>query len=563
MDDSGLGDIGTLVMPRFGQIFSGELDAVTPLLVLLIWGITVFVGGFARREARRATKLVGEASHLFDALEPGDLWAHRHQITDASSRGSAEVADAWREFDKTLVTEDRRLFKTVDAAEYFHEHQFAPRLVGNRFLHAAPAALTTLGLLGTFLGLTVGLRGLDLGDTSDELRSGIQTLVDGAALGFTASLWGVAMSLVTNLWERWQERAVVREVRRLQRRIDSLFPMRSPEQSLSDIASHSGESTEVLQVLHERIGSALQESVQHLGETTSRAVSDAIHESLTPIMSDLAKQAADQSADVFKEVSGQLTASFTAIGVSLAAELSASAESMRATLDYMGDQLSQHADRHLTQLDALQEAAYAQITAVNDATARQALLLDQALPRIVAGLDQAATVVGAATQGMESVTAGLTHASTEFRTTNTTLGQLLAGAIGTMDELAGRTTTVAQSLTDQQGAVARLTERTLTAAGTLETATGALTSGFDGLRAAQGEFLEDLGDQLVTHSGAMSEWLTSYSGEVSKQTAYRMGEWNAQTDRFTSTMLTATQALSDAIDEIGVPWTASDRTSAA
>jgi len=39
-------------------------------------------------------------------------------------------------------------------------------------------------------------------------KAGIQTLVDGAALGFTASLWGVAMSLVTNVYERWQEHQV-------------------------------------------------------------------------------------------------------------------------------------------------------------------------------------------------------------------------------------------------------------------------------------------------------------------------------------------------------------------
>ncbi len=145
-----------------------------------------------------------------------DLWTRRAEIEQKAKNCSTPVADAWRDYDATLVVDDRRLLSTSPAEEFFNEHRFAPRLVDNRFLHAVPTSLTTLGLLGTFLGLTVGLRAVDLGSTTDELRDGIQTLVAGAALGFTASLWGVAMSLVTNVFERWQERRVVRSVRALQ-----------------------------------------------------------------------------------------------------------------------------------------------------------------------------------------------------------------------------------------------------------------------------------------------------------------------------------------------------------
>jgi hypothetical protein len=563
MNDGGLGDVWTLVIPRFDKIFGGGVEAITPILVLIIWGVAAFVWYFARSEAHRGKALVDETSRLFDDLEPGELWIRRNAIAATASTCSPEVRDAWREFDETLVTENRRLFNTVDAAEYFNEHRFAPRLVGNRFLHAAPTALTTLGLLGTFFGLTVGLRGLNLGSTTDELRVGVQTLVNGAALGFTASLWGVAMSLLTTVHERWQERQVLRTIQALQGRINRLFTMRSPEQSLSDIASHSSESKEALQVLHEKIGSALQESVQQLGENTSSAVSQAIHESLTPIMTDLAKHAADQSANVFKEISGQLTASFNEIGVSLASELKASSESMRVTLDYMGEQLARHADQHLARLTALEEATFAQLRAVNDATTRQMVMLEESMPRIITGLDETASLVGSATLGMESVTTSLTRVSTEIGETSTGLARMLSDAIGTMDELAGKTSTAAHALAEQQGTISNLTDRTVAAAGVMQEASGVLRGGFDGMRSAQSAFLADLQQQLVKHSEAMSAWLAAYAGEVSKQTAHRMGEWNAQTDRFTSTMLNATQALSDAIDELSVARTEDDRSAVA
>lgn len=574
MTDQGFGDIWTLIFPRFDRILSGTVESVTPWLVLIIWGVAVYAIVFALRQAHSARKRVSEANSLLEGLEPGNLWSKRSEIRAKSLTCSDTVQDAWREFDETLVTEDHRLFNTVSAEEFFHEHRFAPRLIGNRFLHAAPTALTTIGLLGTFFGLTVGLRGLDLGSTTDQLRTGIQTLVDGAALGFTASLWGVAMSLVTNVIERWQEGRVVKSVRALQARVDGLFSMRSPEQSLSEIASHTSESRVALQVLHEKIGSALQESVAHVGENTSRAITDAIQSSLAPIMLDLAAKAANQSADVFKEISGQLTSSFNEIGVSLAEELKASSESMRSTLDYMGQQLAHQADQHLAQMNVLEasaarhleglrtatteqlghlhEATAAQLRSVTEATERQMILLDDSLPRVVAGLDRTASLVCSASDGMDAVVSSLAHVTTEIGETSTSLARTLGDAIGTMGGLAERTASAASALASQQGSVQELADKAVEAAELLRAASGAFSGGFDGMRTAQERFLADLEHRLSRHTEAMGASFAAYGDVVGKQTQHRMDEWNEQTLRFTSTMLSAAQALSDAIDELDV-----------
>lgn len=187
------------------------------------------------------------------------------------------------------------------------------------------------------------------------------------------------------------------------------------------------------------------------------------------------------------------------------------------------------------------------------------VMLDESLPKIVSGLDQAATLVGAATREMEGVTASLARVSTGIGETSTTLGQMLAEAIGTMDELAEKTSNAAQALGEQQGSVSELTAQAVAAAQLLNEASGTLSSGFGGMRSAQQAFLADLEQQLAAHSRNMSGWLTAYADEVSKQTAHRMGEWNAQTESFTSTMLNATHALSDAIDEISARQTDDDR----
>jgi hypothetical protein len=554
MDDDGLGSFVGLVFPRWEMLTSGTVEMVTPLLVLVIWGLAVAACGYALREAWVAKRRIAEARKPIAGLGSEGLRERRAEIRAAADACPDDVVrHAWHEFDETLVSDGQELYNTVDAAEFFDEQRFAPRLVGNRFLHAAPTALTTIGLLGTFIGLTVGLRGLDLGSTADELRGGIQTLVDGAALGFTASLWGVFASLVTNVVERFAERGVVKRMASLQSEIDRLFQLRSPEQSLSEIASSTSESKEALQVLHEKIGSALQESIQHIGDDTSRAVSDAIQDSLAPIMADLAKRAADQSAEVFSEISKQLTGSFQEIGEKLAAELKTSSESMRGTLDYMGEQLARHADQHVAQMAEMQRSTAAHLAEVAAATQRQMTLLDEALPKVVQGLERSASLIGTATTGMEGATEGLAGVSTSLTETSGTLGGMLSQAIGTMDEMTSRTATAAGALAVQQASVSDLTARTVTAAELLREASASLNGGFDGMRAAQGAFLTDLERQLERHSQAMSGWLSGYGDQVSKQTASRMDEWNRHTEQFTSTMLEATRALSDAVDELSVP----------
>jgi ABC-type transporter Mla subunit MlaD len=550
MVDRDAGSFLGYIWPDWSQLSSGTVHMVTPLLVLVIWAIALGTCASVAYLAVRALRAISEVKGLITELTQDNLREKLGLVRAASEARSPLVRDAWREFDETLVVEHDRVFNTVSAEEFFNEHRFAPQLIGNRFIHAAPVALTTIGLLGTFFGLTVGLRGLELDVSADELRGGIQTLVEGAALGFTASLWGVFMSLVTNVFERSMERGVLSSCRKLQADIDKLFAMRSPEHSLSEIARSTSASNEALQVLHEKIGSAFQESVHEVGEGTSRAVSDAIHSSLAPIMEELAEKAANQSADVFQEISGQLGRSFADMGANVAEELRAAATSMRSTLDYMSEQLARQADQHLAQMNALREAAVSQLSSVAEAAERQMRLLDESLPRIIDGLDRTAHLVGTAASGMEGVTLSLASVTGGLQQTSTELSRMLGEALTAMDELTSRTSSAAGALESQQNTITDLLERASATAELLRTATATLNGGFDTMRTTQAHFLNDLEQHLERYSQAMAGWLASYGEEVSKQTAHRMSEWNAHTEQFSNHMLQVTQALSDAIDEI-------------
>lgn len=60
----------------------------------------------------------------------------------------------------------------------------------------------SLGVLGTFVGLSVGLSELHVLDT-ESLRSGIGSLLDGMKVAFYTSVWGVSLSLLWTVFDRW------------------------------------------------------------------------------------------------------------------------------------------------------------------------------------------------------------------------------------------------------------------------------------------------------------------------------------------------------------------------
>ena len=64
-----------------------------------------------------------------------------------------------------------------------------------------PSLLTSLGILGTFMGMTQGLSGLDV-TTTDNMMTGIQNLLGGMQFAFGTSVAGVACSLIFNMLNR-------------------------------------------------------------------------------------------------------------------------------------------------------------------------------------------------------------------------------------------------------------------------------------------------------------------------------------------------------------------------
>lgn len=70
-------------------------------------------------------------------------------------------------------------------------------IANKNLLNIIPGVMTGLGILGTFIGLTLGLQNFNTG-TSDEMMSSIPPLMDGIKIAFHTSIYGMVFSLAFN-----------------------------------------------------------------------------------------------------------------------------------------------------------------------------------------------------------------------------------------------------------------------------------------------------------------------------------------------------------------------------
>ena len=128
---------------------------------------------------------------------------------------------------------------------------------------AVPGFLTAFGVIGTFVGLQLGLSELNIGNdvAVSEMKAGLAQVISGAKIAFMTSVWGVTLSVFFNFIEKGLERVARSRIYRLQTRIDQLLPRLSAEFQLQRIADDGQQSRESLQGLAEKIGEKMQESL--------------------------------------------------------------------------------------------------------------------------------------------------------------------------------------------------------------------------------------------------------------------------------------------------------------
>lgn len=429
--------------PDFSALRVGGSDAISVwfwLAMVVTASVTLM---FLLRHNLKFRGRMHALNSLLEGQERESLTLSRREVLQkVNGLKEHDVRQLWHEFDESLVITDdhKKLFNTVDADYFFNARTLAPGLTGSRLLAAVPSFLVALGVLGTFVGLTIGLSGLI--DTSDEveaLKGGINQLISGAAVAFMTSVWGVLLSLCLNLIEKEVERRVLQRITKLQRRIDELYQRLPAEQSLLNIAEYSKESKHALQELHERIGDRLQETLSGMSDAMQSAVTDALNTVMAPAIQALVNNSSEQSTQALKTLVEQFMSGMASAGreqggqmQQAAADVNTAVSSIGERLDHLFTNLSQQQNQQLGLAEQQNSEFSARLQDITQSADQRQEQLEQRFGELMSGLSsQMETQLGATQIHDEQRQAVFQQSMSESSTSQAALLEQLSRTVGT------------------------------------------------------------------------------------------------------------------------------------
>jgi hypothetical protein len=567
--------------PNFAANLTGDPEGISVIFWVWMTLVLALASGFVLWHLLQCRARIKAVRSLLKGQTKETLAQNRRALLKRAGEISVgDVGSLWREFDESLVisADNSQLYNTLDAEHFFNSRTLARGLTASRLLTATPSFLVAIGVLGTFVGLTIGLVSLNVSSNEVEtLKQGIDKMIQGASVAFLTSVWGVFYSLLLNLWEKVAERHALAEIGELQHEIDFLYPRIPAEQSLVHIADHTRESKTALQELHERIGDRLQESMQGISEGLQRAMTEALERILGPAIID----AQDRSTKALEEMLGAFIDRFESSGKNQANQMASAAQNIRdavaglgAAITNLKKQAEESQDKQRKESDErernlanmFEELIKNSFTTIASAVQN---MLDQSgqLVRQHEGLMQRLqTVSDAVAQSSRNLDSSSNHLgllAENTRQASETLGQRLLEVAGQIHASADLVKEATSQLIAQGKGLADLQTTMLEGATLSKEAAILARDSFGSMKQHQEDFLSGVGeeftrlgallkDQVTAIENQARQWLEAYSTAVNDQVQDRMEKWNSVSQQYADQMLNTVNAISSIVDELEV-----------
>ena len=195
----------------------------------------------------------------------------------------ASIAESYAETICIDITERKQT--NTPALEIFSEFSTcSAHKINLRLLDTAAGTLVGLGLLGTFLGLTLGIKDFDSSSTQNIQKS-IQLLLSGMGTAFITSLVGMLLSMIYSFCDKYWRNRLSKHLHVLTKKLDSLYYI--DDRTLDDLnekalAKSIASTTKEVAENETRSGvSALKETLTYNNESgEATTIANAIREIL-------------------------------------------------------------------------------------------------------------------------------------------------------------------------------------------------------------------------------------------------------------------------------------------
>lgn len=151
------------------------------------------------------------------------------------------IKGIWRKYQRTLISipgkDGLEKYSTVESESYFSVTAFTEGMKGGLWSGLA-GTFTGIGILGTFIGLTIGLAGVDTSSTG-ALSSSISGLLGGMSTAFVTSIFGIVSAIIFGVWHSQNMKRFGDAVSRFTDALDQVFIRKSVEEILLEELAES------------------------------------------------------------------------------------------------------------------------------------------------------------------------------------------------------------------------------------------------------------------------------------------------------------------------------------
>jgi ABC-type transporter Mla subunit MlaD len=257
------------------------------------------------------------------------------RIFSQTDFGNKSLAASAQKYQRSFITgSDEKTRSHAD--EFFELRRLQPNTA---VIDSLPNISVGLGILGTFVGLSIGVMGLKDQSSAEAIKTGVQELLGSMSTAFVTSVLGMATSLFLTVWLRFFNARTIRNHKRFCESLDEKHYI--PDEQLSAIEQ-------------ERLKNMLLELFGQRFNDAFRTPGDLLNENLL----------ANQNA------AGKLSD----FGVELADGLSLSANTISAIEERLGDrfnslfqtQLGSHIEKMSASLESIDSKETSQADSFKD-----------------------------------------------------------------------------------------------------------------------------------------------------------------------------------------------------
>ena len=247
------------------------------LTTIITWGsasVIVLVFLLFLREEIKLYRIKEIIKKLFDATDI------------LESMKESKIAPLAKSYHSSInVSTDNGMKSNIPSSEYFNDMNVCKcNKLNLRMLDSASSTLVGLGLLGTFLGLTVGIQGFDSSNT-DKINESIQSLLSGMGTAFLTSLLGMGLSIVFTLIDKALRNRLLKHLYTLTEKLDETYYIDDIQlQHINQASLFNNLYNNLKGVIAQQMNSVVGELKRHLTYTNetgdSATVGNAVREIL-------------------------------------------------------------------------------------------------------------------------------------------------------------------------------------------------------------------------------------------------------------------------------------------